>query len=360
MNNSKEQPGKQNFDFVDTIRCIAMIGIVFEHSTTLGWFKYTLFSEQLLQASVMEFFKFATISFFLISGFLINHKFAEYTPYQYLKNRFKSTIGPWALWLNIFILINIAGLLVKEFKGAETPLSNGNFGAYLSDLYFTVITATSFWFILNFLICIAILLLFKKYLFHVFFGCILALSSVFYSVNIYYGWVAVGHTTALFGFVFYLWLGAFMNKHYAVIDQFIKRTKMIWFVIAATLAFMIANLEIIHLKNMDMEGAYNTLTISNIIYSLCFFALLLKIGPIDFINKKFEPRKTTYGIYLIHHIVLTYLISELFRPLHIPLDSLTVYEAVAYSILRFMIAYLITMLIVKGILRTSFKWTIGS
>jgi membrane-bound acyltransferase YfiQ involved in biofilm formation len=350
---------KKNFDFVDTIRCISMIGIVFEHSTTLAWFKYPKFWDSFLQASVIQVFKFSTIAFFLIAGFLINHKFAEYTPYQYLRNRFRNTIGPWAFWLNVFILINLINLFVRSLKGGMITELDDGFINYLGAQYYNVLFATSFWFILNFLICIAILLAFKKYLYDIWFGAILFLLSIFYSINMYYSWGPVGHTTALFGFVFYLWLGAYANKHYGVVSAFIKKMPMIWFVISVVITLIINILEVVHFKSIRAEGAYNTLAASNIIYSICFFAFLLKIGPINFINKQFQPRKTTFGIYLLHHIVLTYLITEIFRPFHIPLDNLTVYNAIAYSVIRFVCAYSISMLIVRIILKTRFRWAIG-
>src|SRR5689334_3986973 len=73
-------PVKKNFDFVDTIRCISMFGIVFEHSAVLWGTKYSTIGDTLLQVITMQFWKFATIAFFLIGGFLINYKFTEYTP----------------------------------------------------------------------------------------------------------------------------------------------------------------------------------------------------------------------------------------------------------------------------------------
>ncbi|MDQ0968507.1 hypothetical protein QFZ20_003910 [Flavobacterium sp. W4I14] len=55
---------KKNFDFVDTIRCISMIGIVFEHCAIVGDPKTSNLYLGMLHVSVMQFFKFATIAFF--------------------------------------------------------------------------------------------------------------------------------------------------------------------------------------------------------------------------------------------------------------------------------------------------------
>lgn len=351
---------KKNFDFVDTIRCISMIGIVFEHCTVVGDPHYAAFSTSMMQASVMQFFKFATIAFFLIAGFLINHKFTEYTPLEYIKNRFKNTIGPWAFWLNVLILLNVGSLLYKYFIIYHGDYSMpDNFLTYILGQYHYVIFITSFWFILNFLICISILLIFKRYIYNLHFGGILGLISLFYSVNLYYRWITTTHSTALFGFVFYLWLGAYVNKYYSEVSRFIERKSIWWFIGITGLFFLLCDLETVHLKDLGNEDAYNTLRITNILYSLSFFALLLKIGPISSINKYIQPRKTTFGIYLLHQILITHLLTEIFRPFRLDLATLTLAETTVYSIARFLTAYLLSLLLVAVISRTKFKWSIG-
>ncbi|MES2828548.1 MAG: acyltransferase [Bacteroidota bacterium] len=352
---------QKNFDFVDTIRCLSMMGIVFEHTEIFGAANYASIYTSFAQASVMQFFKFVTIAFFLIAGFLINHKFVDYTAFQYLKNRFKSTVGPWAFWLNMFILINILGLLyVAYFKYNGERHMPSPFMKYLGDEYYNVIFNTSFWFIPNFLICIAILLAFKKYIYSLRFGLILGLATLFYSINLYYGWIRTQHTTALFGFVFFLWLGAYMNRYIDLLFNFIK--KISYFILVAITAgvFVLSNLEIIYLKSIGIEDAYNTLRITNILYSLSFFLILLKIGSINNINRIFKPRQTTYGIYLMHQIIILKVLSEIFRPFHLQVSTMTLFEAILYSFARFILTYVIAYLIVNLILKTKFRWSIGA
>lgn len=352
---------KKNFDFVDTIRCLSMVGIVFEHTEVFGAANYASFSTSMLQVSVMQFFKFATVAFFLIAGFLINHKFAEYTPFQYLKNRFKNTIGPWAFWLNVLILIEIVNLLfIAYFKYNGERHMPSPFLNYLGESYYNVIFNTSFWFILNFLICIAILLVFKRYIYKIGFGILLGLTSLFYSINLYYGWIRTQHTTALFGFVFFLWLGAYMNKHSDTLFSFIKRTSYTLLIGVTLVFFIAADLEIIYLKSIGIEDAYNTLRITNILYSLSFFLVLLKIGSISYVNRVFEPRKTTFGVYLLHEIIILHVLESLLHPFHGYVSAMTAVGAILYSFLRFIVTYGVTMLIVKVILMTKFKWSIGA
>lgn len=314
----------------------------------------------MLQSSVVQFFKFSTIAFFLIAGFLINHKFAEYTAFQYLKNRFKSTIGPWALWLNIFILINIINLLfIAYFKYNGEKHMPSPFLEYLSGQYYRVIFETSFWFILNFLICIAILLMCKKYLYKIGLGVILFLCSLFYSVNLYYGWIKTSHTTALFGFVFFLWLGAYINRYSDALFSFIKRTSYIWLIGVTLLLLIVSDLEVVYLKSLGSNDVYNTLRFTNILYSLSFFLLLLKIGSIPFVNRVFEPRKTTFGIYLTHQIIITYILQAILRPFHWIPEVMTLPQVICYNLLGFIITYLISMLMIRILLKTRLKWSIG-
>ncbi|MCD0487106.1 acyltransferase [Pedobacter sp. MC2016-14] len=354
------KPEKKNFDFVDTIRCISMMGIVYEHCVVIGEDNYSNFYSTMFQASAIQFFKFATIAFFIIGGFLINHKFTEYTPGEYIKNRFKSTIGPWFFWLNAFVLVDVISFLYKKFflyKGDYEP--SKSILNYIIERYVDVMFFTSFWFILNFLICICILLLFKKYLYNLYFGITLLVISLFYSVNLYHGWIMTPHNTALFGFIFYLWLGVIMNKHYTDLKLFIQKTNFWYFIVITVVFFLLADFEIVHLKNLGNKDAFNTLRITNILYSLSFFLLLLKIGSISALNKWIAPRKTTFGVYLTHQIIITLLLVEILRPFKIHMEELTLLGGALLGILRFVITYFVAMVVVLLIARTKFKWSIG-
>lgn len=350
-------PTKKNFDFVDTIRCISMIGIVFEHCSVLWNDIYTSSADQFIQASVMQVFKFATIAFFLIGGFLINHKFTEYTPLEYIKNRFKNTIGPWAFWIMVLIVLNAIHTYFVHLKfGSPQTVNAAFFVAQLKSIIFY----TSFWFILNFLICISILLIFKKYIYKIGFGLIWGLISLFYSLNLYYGWIVTEHSTALFGFVFYLWLGVYMNRHYDKVAVFIDKISWFWLISMNVLLFVLSNIEILHLMNRGSLDAFNTLRITNILYSLSMFALLLKIGPLKGLQLFLKPRQTTFGIYLLHQILIIRLLPEIFRPGKFDIMHMGIYEATGYTIIRFLMVYSISFLLVYLILKTKFKWAIGS
>lgn len=95
-----------------------------------------------------------------------------------------------------------------------------------------------------------------------------------------------------------------------------------------------------------LKDEYNTLRISNIFYSLSFFALLLKIGSFKKLDYYLKPRQTTFGIYLVHQILIIRVLPEIFKWSSWNHLEFTVTENLAYIILRF--------------LKTRFKWSIGS
>ncbi|WP_443945670.1 acyltransferase family protein [Pedobacter sp. AW1-32] len=352
-------PLKKNFDFVDTIRCISMFGIVYEHSAVLWGMHYTKTSDIWLQVMAMQFWKFATIAFFLIGGFLINYKFTEYTPLQYLGRRFKNTIKPWLFWIAILIILNLIHNWVLQMKSGDDLFEGKNPVAYFVEQLRYILFESSFWFILNFLICISILLLFKKYLYKIWFGLILACISLIYSLNLYHEWFVTHHSAALFGFVFYLWLGVYLNRYYERIMQFTRDMKWSWILITNIVFFVFSCLEVIYLAKNGSTDQYNTLRISNIFYSLSMFLLLLKIGSIKFIDKGLKPRQTTFGIYLIHQILIIRLLPEIFKWGQWNFTTFSVIENILYSILRFLVVYLIAFMVTRLLIKTKLKWVVG-
>jgi surface polysaccharide O-acyltransferase-like enzyme len=76
-----EVPAKKNYDFIDTIRGIAMISIVAEHSVSAGGYEFAYGSDKYwINIILIQLTKFGTIAFFLLAGFLIGEKFADYSP----------------------------------------------------------------------------------------------------------------------------------------------------------------------------------------------------------------------------------------------------------------------------------------
>jgi len=354
-----EIPVKKSFDFVDTIRCISMFGIVYEHSAVLWGLKYTSTADTWLQIMAMQFWKFATIAFFIIGGFLINYKFTEYTPLQYLSRRFKNTIKPWLFWIIVLVMLNLLHNWILHVKSGDDLFSGMTPLSYFAEQFRYILFESSFWFILNFLICISILLIFKRYLYNLWFGLFWGVVSLVYSVNLYQEWFVTHHSAALFGFVFYLWLGVYLNRYYDQVMAFVRQFKWSWLIIINLTFFVLSCLEVIHLVNEGSNDQYNTLRISNIAYSLTMFFLLLKIGSIKFIDRKLTPRATTFGIYLIHQILIIRLLPEVFKWNKWNFTTFSVVENIGYSILRFAIVYLLAFALTHVILKTKLKWAVG-
>lgn len=334
-----------------------MMGIVFEHSSVVGGI-YTKPFDVFLEISLIQSFKFSTIAFFLIGGFLINHKFQEYSALQYLRNRVKNTIKPWIFWMFIFALTITAHHYVLYTRGSDELLIT-NTWLYLQQLFSRVLFFSPYWFILNFLICISILLIFKKYLYNLWFGLGLCLLSLFYSINLYFGWIETIHSTALFGFVFYLWLGAYFNRFYGKVTSIVQSAQWWGIISIVIITFLLAVTESHYLLSIGSTDAYNTLRITNILYSFAMFAALLKIGNIKWLQRILKPRETTFGIYLIHIIVIERLFHVVFYSLKLNFQAYSIYQNTALLLIKFFLAYTISFFLTWLISKTKAKWIIG-
>lgn len=325
-----------------------MMCIVADHCFTSGVDKYPdkIVSFWVYITSV-QLVKIGTISFFLLAGFLIGDKFADYSALEYLKRRFNNTFRPWIIWSLIFLYYVIT-ICPRD----------GKLSTWLQHDIAIVYFFSNYWFIINFFICITILLIFKKRLYSLTLGLMLLLFTLFYSVNIYYQWIYPMHTTAVFGFVFFLWLGAQMQKKWVPIEAYINSIPLSVFIIVSIITLAAAVLEIAILHNRDSIDPLNSLRITNILYSIAVFFLLVKIKRYSLLMK-LSPRETTYGIYLIHYIIVFAYLVDWLGDFNYPLGSLSVPGMLALELARFLIVYIATFILVKLINRFSFRWIIG-
>ncbi|RYY07688.1 MAG: acyltransferase [Sphingobacteriaceae bacterium] len=350
---------KKNYDFVDAIRAIAMMAIVMEHSI---YFSESVYHPSnpvhyYIYATMFQFTKFGTINFFLLAGFLIGEKFTDYSPLQYLKRRIENTVKPWIFWSLFYLVLHIIAAIIVVYR-FNKGVFDQDFTDKIADQTKTIYLYTNYWFIPNFLCCITILLIFKKYLYSYWLGFVLLVFSLIYSVNIYYTWIEPEHTTAILGFVFFLWLGAQFNQNFTSINNWISKTSVyIWLGLMIITLFLAVKEGLLLRQNHSID-AYNSLRVTNILYSVTVFFLLLKIKNFEFINF-LKPRETTYGIYLIHYIIVDSVLSEIFRPLKFNVTPLPLAELIAYQLLRFVLVYGITFGLVKILNHTKLKWTIG-
>ncbi len=358
MSNSNIHTPKINYTFIDSLRFISMIGIVMEHSSFFFVAKFNTLTEKIVQILSLQVFKFGTIIFFLLAGFLIGDRFTKYSTKEYLKRRAQNTLKPWLFWVIILLLTTYLDILVKNIKSGDNILLNITIKTIISD-FGNIVFNTSYWFIPNFLLCIAILLLFRKYLYSIKLGVVLLLLSLLYSVNLYIDVIPTSHTTALFGFIFYLWLGVQINKYYDLFKSIVEKISFPLIFILLIFFFSMASLESYYLLKLLPTDPFNTLRITNIIYSLLSFVFLYKLGSKIQINR-FNPSILTFGIYLVHQILVFRLMPLIFRPLHIVLENKSAYYVLSIQLTTFIIVYTGSILIVSMINKVpKARWLIG-
>lgn len=351
-------PAKKNYAFIDGIRCIAMICIVVEHSFFLGnIYKPVNPHDFWIYSALMQLSKAGTMTFFILAGFLIGDNFTTYTPGQYLKRRFANTVKPWLFWALLFVFFFLLDKFIGSLRFHGTFMRD--WPVLVPKAFETVFLFTNYWFIINFLVCISILLIFKKYLYSLWFGMLLLALTFLYSINIYQLWFEPRHTTALFGFVFFLWLGAQLYHRWNQVNQWLKNTSFIGIIFVTLATYIWAIAEIQQLRALNSIDEFNTLRVSNIFYSVSVFFLLLKIRNFTLINKYLKPRETTYGIYLIHYIVVYSFLPLLITPFRFDYRQHPLTIIIIYEIARFIIVYLLTFLLVTLINKTKVKWLIG-
>jgi len=349
---------KINYDFIDALRFISMFGIVMEHSSFFFGAKFKSFDEKIIQIFSLQFFKFGTIIFFLLAGFLIGDKFNTYSTKEYLKRRLDNTVKPWLFWVVVLLTLNYTDVAVRNLKSGDSIFYSKTVEIFFADLG-NIIFNTSFWFIPNFLICIAILLLCRKYLYNLYFGGFLMVLSLLYSINLYLDIFPTSHTTALFGFIFYLWLGVQINRYYEQFKLIIQKTSLLILAVLTLITFLFSSIESYYLLVKLPTDPFNTLRITNILYSLVCFALLYKLGN-KISLQKFKPSIFTFGIYLVHQILVFRLMPLIFRPLNINFENKSAYYFLAMQLLTFAVVYTGSILIVYLINKSKkARWVVG-
>jgi fucose 4-O-acetylase-like acetyltransferase len=351
------------YHFADFIRFVAMCAIIFQHSFIVE--KAVLLSDP---SSVMVFFflkvlaKIGSISFFVVSGFLLSSALERYSSKEYLSKRVGSIFKPYVLFFVIYLILDLAGAFFGEHRitsVAELPLFIAS--KILNTLFFT-----SYWFIFNYFISVMILLAFRKYLYEQWLGILLFCCTMVYAINVHLEWITPHHTTAFAGFTFFLWLGANLKKHDERFWRFIESTPY-WKIGLTVLVTLSVNFyETYFLMEKGATVIDSSLKFTNILYALSVFVLLSKIGR----NVRFgflNPRDETYPLYLIHPIFLKVINYAILPMLPAVSSALTLNDPAEVSwltILLFQIGwfigiYAISLFTVKIILYSPFRWVFG-
>ncbi len=296
-----------------------MFAVVAIHSTAV--FDQTGYSRPGVDRLLLTPFKFGTIAFFLMSGFLAGCGLETAHPLQYLARRVQRIFVPWTFWIAALI----AGLVATDLGHHRVVFGvNRNFLLDLGNKAFYSLTSTAFWFVPNLLVSLAILLLFRRVHDSLRFGAVLLALSLFYSVNIYASWLPSAHTEALLGFVFYLWLGAFAARKQDVFDRWLTHVSSLQLALAYLVTAILAYGETQVLHQRHILDATNSLRFSNQISSIVAVLFIYKFPRATW-PRFVDVRKNTFGIYLSHSLVL----SCLWRVLKIHRIAPTVHRLAA-------------------------------
>lgn len=353
----------RTYHFADFVRFVAMCAIIFQHS-------FIVEKEFLIidSASVLTFFffkvisKIGSISFFLVSGFLLSSALERYSSKEYLNKRVKNIFKPYLLFVGIYLMLNVAG----GFFGEQKISSIFELPAFLAGKIINTLFFTSYWFIFNYFISVMILLIMRKYLYERWLGVFLFGCTLVYSVNVHMEWFTPHHSTAFMGFTFFLWLGANLKRNEEFFWNLITKTPY-WKLIAAVLIGVLVNFyETITLLELGATVVDGSLRFSNILYCFAAFLLLCKVGmnvSFRFLN----PRDETYPLYLIHPIFLKIINYALLPSLPAVKTLLTLDQPSEVSWLNVLLfqmgwfvgIYIISLIAVKVILNSPMRWVFG-
>ena len=253
--------------------------------------------------------KFGTVAFFLVSGFLLGSRFDSVSRFEFMGKRLRRVFLPWCLWFSIQVVYDIFGRTLNH---------GAHFGFDLDTLLFvgrmaeSAAFTTAFWFVPNLLLATFTLLLFRRFLRSPWFGfCLLAVTA-FYTFNIYGQWLPTGHTVALFGYVFYLWLGAYLAQTNPWLTRFVSRLSMRFLILLALGSCIAALAETALLAHWAAAAVNNSLRFTNQIFSIAVVLLLMKL-PGKATPAFVDVRRNMFGVYLSHILVVSILQTAAFR-----------------------------------------------
>ncbi len=350
-----------NYAFADIIRLASMAAIVAMHCVE----KFRAYTDIAplgpTLVCLVQPFKFGTIGFFLVSGFLMSDGLERWRPGEYMNRRAKRLFAPWLFWYLAYAVVQCA---------CDWPSAHGRSNslaslfAFLGGEFSATMFRSSYWFIPNLLIAIGILLLFRGHLERLWFGGVLLLCSLIYGANLYLKWLPnESHTTAIAGFVFYLWLGAWTRRNLARVGDWTRRIPLLVLIAATAMTWMLAVMESLWLVHADPNQALNTLRLSNQLFSVAAVLLLFKVSLHRL--PQLDLRSHTFGVYLIHWVVLNALMSMAVpSQMSRAINHLGRYEPVAAALVlttSFVLTWGISMLMTEALLGTPvLRWMVGA
>lgn len=323
-----------NYDFVNSIRFIAIALIVLGHSGSVVDHEY-MESKKVASTLFYSLQKFDIICMYLVSGFLMGD--ATDRSKEYVMRRVNRTFSPWLIWVSVMMLVTLLGFIIKASPLIELPTA-----------LYHLITRTSYWFIPNYIFSLMFMFFVLRYIPRKLSGALLLVASLLYGANLYGEWFTTQHTTAWFGFMIYLWIGAYAKQNWTTLEPMIRRIDWKWFVVSTVLTGVLVALETRSLMTFSDDSA-NALKFSNHLYSVSW-ALLLIALPWRIIPKWIDSRRESFGVYLTHPLILV-LMYQVTKRLGITAQGQTEWVAMFMWVLAGVVAYLLSIALVKALVR---------
>jgi hypothetical protein len=354
------QAPARGFLFANNIRFLSMAAIVFIHCIQTACQRAGVPSTSLLQLCLIQPFKFGTIDFFLISGFLMGDRLSIRQPAEYFMRRVHNILPPWLFWASIYCSIILVPFLLFHLPRSGSLLYNL---LSVPVVLYVCIFRSPYWFVPNLLLALWIILHCVRFLSDLRLGCILMACSLFYGLNMYAHWMpSISHTDAMFGFIFYIWLGAWARRHLDALQSVMARIPSFIMFSLAAVTGLVAIYESYALNAAGDPYAMSTLRVSNQLYSiivaLALFKVLRPISP-----RALNVRTSTFGIYLIHTVafVLLDMLVQAFCGATVgPIAGSQAFTAIVLSLGFFTATYGASLALTVWILRyPQLHWMVG-
>ena len=327
--------------FVHTIRFWSMVGIVAMHAFILADVNARAngYNPGFLVESVMQLCKFATIAFFLISGFLMGERLPARGAWNYFLRRVQRVGLPWLFWLSLCVALSLAQ---HSSNQPEYWVNLRHHPGAILRTALAILNYSSFWFVPNLLFALGCILLLRRWIDSVWVGMLFGACTLFYSANIYKGWTSATHQEALFGYIFFLWLGAQTARHFDLVKERLEAIPPALLILAVVVTYAASMWEASILRSATTPtfAEFNSIRFTNILFSIAVSVALMRI-PHRTWPKFINVGATTFGIYLIHIEVLSF-VPMARSVLHTPSphSALGIY---ADWIITFVAAYLLTL-----------------
>jgi peptidoglycan/LPS O-acetylase OafA/YrhL len=340
--------------FIHTVRFWCMLAIVLMHGVLMTTFHARAPGLEIVM--LIQGLKFGTIGFFLISGFLLGDRLPATKPFSYLRRRASRLVPAWCVWFVLQVLF-WAAQGVRHWSPTIPPAHAIAAALWLNAV--ACFTGTALWFVPNFMIALTCVVLLRRWLNDLRLGAVLLAINLFYTVNVYMSWIPSKHSEALFGFVFYLWLGAWCAQRKDAVQRWAAALSSWRLILCAILAAGAALIETRLLIVHHNEDILNTLRLSNQVFSVVIVILLVRVRRVTW-PRFIDVGAQTYGIYLTHTIILTAVFSAAAR--------LTIGQGhrtgpVGFVVMWALLAptsYLLSLLLTRWIATSRWPWLVGA